>query len=260
MSKCRTGQYSTACLRIKIVVNTKFDMKISRVLLGLATTCAVWGQGAPPPGGGPSGRTSTPVTYYATYKLDGGTASQSNQIYTATAADTSAVWAANSGALTLIDPSINTSGNTSSTDNSSFAGLNAALLAATAAQISVTGGTIATTGLGANGAFATGTGSSVSLTNTTIKTTGDGGHAVMVSQGATMNVTNVNMTTSATGRSSTAPARPRGPAMSWKYSPPVWAPPIPHSRPGWCFRAPMPLPRRPPSPSAAPRRRLPIPV
>jgi uncharacterized protein (TIGR03437 family) len=148
------------------------------------------------------------VTYYATYKLDGGTASQSNQTYTATASDTSGVWVTNSGVLALTNPTIATSGNTSSTDNSSFLGLNAGLLATAAGQVTATGGTITTTGTGANGAFATGTGSSVTLSNTTINATGDGGHAVMATQGGTVTLTNVNMTTA--GGSSSAIATDRG--------------------------------------------------
>ncbi|MGC4055789.1 MAG: hypothetical protein QM757_43795 [Paludibaculum sp.] len=60
------------------------------------------------------------VTYYATYTLNGGTATQSNQSYSASAADTSAVWVTNGGSLTLENPTIATSGNTSSQDNSSF--------------------------------------------------------------------------------------------------------------------------------------------
>jgi len=127
-------------------------------------------QGGPPPGGTPPGGSTTSVTYYATYKLDGGAAAQSNQTYTATATDTSAVWVSNSGALTLTNPTLTTSGNTSSQDNSSFYGLNAGLLV-TSGSATVTGGSITTTGTGANGAFATGSGSSVSLSNVTIKGT-----------------------------------------------------------------------------------------
>ena len=137
-------------------------------------------QGAPP--GGSPGGSSTTVTYYASYELNGGTATQSNQTYTAAATDTSAVWVANSGALTLLNPTVVTSGNTSSQDNSSFYGLNAGLLV-TSGSATVTGGSISTTGSGANGAFATGSGSSLVMSGTSITTGGDGGHAVMATQG-----------------------------------------------------------------------------
>ncbi len=117
------------------------------VILLLLPLGAALGQPAPPPGGTPPGGSppggdTSPATYYATYKLDGGTASQSNQAYTASATDTSAIWVTNSGVLTLTNPTITTSGNTSSNDNSSFAGLNAALLATAGGQATVTGGTI----------------------------------------------------------------------------------------------------------------------
>ena len=51
------------------------------------------------------------------------------------------------------------SGNTSSQDNSSFYGQNAAVLAASGAAITLSDSTIATSGSGANGAFASGIGS-----------------------------------------------------------------------------------------------------
>jgi uncharacterized protein (TIGR03437 family) len=184
------------------------NSSIFRLAAALAFSGLIlWAQGGgtPPPGGG--GSSSSSVTYYATYKLDGGAASQADQTYSATAADTSAVWVANSGVLTLTNPTIVTSGNTSSQDNSSFYGLNAGLLV-TSGKATVTGGTIATTGTGANGAFATGSSASVVITNVTITGKSDGAHAVMATQGGTMTLTNVNMVTS--GGSSSAVSTDRG--------------------------------------------------
>lgn len=57
--------------------------------------------------------TQTP-TYYAAYKLNGGTASQTGQTYSASATDTSGVWVTNSGVLTLENCIITTNGDTSS--------------------------------------------------------------------------------------------------------------------------------------------------
>jgi uncharacterized protein (TIGR03437 family) len=177
---------------------------------GIATTA--WGQGGgtAPTGtsSGGSASSSSSVTFYGTYKLDGGTATQSNQTYTATAADTSAIWVTNSGVLTLVSPTITTSGDTSSSDNSSFYGLNAALLVNAAGSATVTGGTITTTGKSGNGAFSTGTGSTLSLSNVTIKASADGGHGVMATAGGTMMMSNVDITTS--GQSSSAIATDRG--------------------------------------------------
>jgi hypothetical protein len=160
------------------------------LIAALGAAPSLWAQGTPPN----TGSTSS-VTYYATYELNGGAATLSNQTYTASATDTSAVWVANSGVLNLVNPAIATSGNTSSTDNSSFYGLNAALLASAGGSATVTGGTISTTGESANGAFATGTGSSVSLTNTVIDCTDDGAHGVMASQGGSLTLNNVTITT-----------------------------------------------------------------
>lgn len=160
------------------------------LLAALGTAPLLRAQGAPP-----GGTSSSSVTYYATYELNGGAGAFSNQSYSATASDTSAVWVTNSGVLSLISPTIATSGNTSSTDNSSFYGLNAALLASAAGSITVTGGAISTTGQSANGAFATGTGSSVSLTNTAINCTADGAHGVMASQAGSLVLSNVTIDT-----------------------------------------------------------------
>jgi uncharacterized protein (TIGR03437 family) len=126
----------------------------------------------------------------------------------ATAADTSGVWVTNSGTLVLTNPSIKTSGNTSSQDSSSFYGLNAGLLATAGGVVNVSGGTIATSGTGANGAFATGAGSSVTLSGSTISASADGGHAVMATQGGSMTLTSVTMTTA--GASGSAIATDRG--------------------------------------------------
>jgi uncharacterized protein (TIGR03437 family) len=147
------------------------------------------------------------VTYYATYKLDGGTAAQTAQTYTATAADTSGVWVADSGVLTLLASSIVTSGDTSSQDNSSFCGLNAGLLV-TSGSATMTGGNIATSGAGANGAFSTGSGSTLTLSGVTINATGDGAHAVMATQGGAVNLSNMTLSTS--GGSGSAVATDQG--------------------------------------------------
>lgn len=112
------------------------------------------------------------------------------------------------GVLTLANATVTSTGNTSSQDNSSFHGLNAAVLAADGGTIHMTRGTITTSGLGANGAFATGTSSTVTLDKTTINATGDGGHAVMATAGGSMTLSNVEMTTA--GKNSGAIATDRG--------------------------------------------------
>lgn len=156
------------------------------------------GPGNPPPGAGSGGSNADEGLSTATgaYTLDGGSASELGQTYTAAAEDQSGVYVLNGGSLTLTNAAIETSGNTSSDENSSFYGLNAGVLAAYGSAISISDSTITTSGTGANGAFATGSGSVVDLTNVTIQATGDGGHGVMATQGGEMTLTNVTIVTS----------------------------------------------------------------
>jgi hypothetical protein len=156
------------------------------------------GPGNPPLGSGTGGSSVDEGLSTATgaYTLDGQTTTESNQTYIASAEDQSGVYVINGGNLTLTNAVIETSGNTSSDENSSFYGLNAGVLAAYDSTISVSDSTITTSGTGANGAFATGSGSVVNLTNVVINATGDGGHGVMATQGGTMNLTNVTFNTS----------------------------------------------------------------
>jgi len=165
--------------------------------------------GSAPAGGAPGGGSSSAITTVkATYTVDGKEDNQSSQTYTSSSEDTSAVFVTNSGKLTLANGTVTTTGNSSSTDNSSFYGLNAGVLANQGATLNMSGSTVTTSGIGANGVFSSGTGSTVTLADSTINATGDGGHAVMATLGGTMTVTNVNMTTS--GGSASAIATDRG--------------------------------------------------
>jgi hypothetical protein len=142
------------------------------------------------------------------YTVDGSTETQTDQTYTASNEDQSGVYAINGGNLTLNNVTVETSGNTSSDENSSFYGLNAGILATSGSKITVNGGTISTTGTGANGAFATGDGTTVNLFDVTINATGDGGHGVMITLGGAMTLTDVDITT--TGAHSAPIATDRG--------------------------------------------------
>jgi hypothetical protein len=162
----------------------------------------------PANGGGDTSSNTTATSGTAAYSLDSGAITQDGLTYSAGNQDESAVKVTNTGNLTLTNATITSSGNTSSTDNSSFYGLNAAVLAYDGGTISLSNSSIITSGTGANGAFASGTGASVTLSNDTIKATGDGGHGVMATRGGTMSLTNTNITTS--GGSSSAIATDRG--------------------------------------------------
>lgn len=157
--------------------------------------------GAPPngaPSGGGMGGSSVEdglSTASGAYTLDGNTETQTDQTYTASDEDQSGVYVINGGELTLRNVTIETSGNTSSDENSSFYGLNAGILATSGSTVTVNGATISTTGTGANGAFATGEGTTVDLSDVTINATGDGGHGAMATLGGAMTLTDVDITT-----------------------------------------------------------------
>lgn len=153
------------------------------------------GGGAPPGDGGASSVEEGLATATGAYTVDGTNETQTDQTYTATNEDQSAIYVINGGTLTLNNPTITTSGNTSSDSNSSFYGLNAGVLATAGSTINIVGGRIETTGTGANGAFATGSGATVNLSQVTITATGDGGHGVMATQGGVLTLTDVVMNT-----------------------------------------------------------------
>lgn len=178
--------------------------------VAVSTSQAQGNAGAAPAGDAPggSGSASTITTVNSTYVVDGKEDSQNSQNYTASAEDTSAVFVTNNGKLTLTNVDITTTGNSSSTDNSSFYGLNAGVLVNQGASLNMSGSTVTTSGIGANGVFSSGMGSTVTLADSAINATGDGGHAVMATLGGVMTVTNVNMTTS--GGSASAIATDRG--------------------------------------------------
>jgi hypothetical protein len=131
------------------------------------------------------------------FTVDGGDPqTETDKTYTSDTEDVSAVYVTNGGNLALNNPTIITSGNTSSQSNSSFFGLNAAVLATKGSTITIEGGTISTTGTGANGAISTDSGSLIILSDVIITATNDGGHGVMATNGGEFILTNVNMTTS----------------------------------------------------------------
>ncbi len=153
----------------------------------------------------PVAATSGPST---AYQQSGGVQTKAKQTYSATNTDESAVYVTKGGALTLTDATITTSGNSSSTDNSSFHGLNAAVLANKASSINLANSVVNTSGSGANGVFAEGEGSAITLSNVKITATGGNAHAVMATNGGYMTLDNVDMSTA--GPSSGAIATDRG--------------------------------------------------
>ncbi|MGA8848321.1 MAG: hypothetical protein WB564_00630 [Dehalococcoidia bacterium] len=163
------------------------------VLAVIFTSCS-----SQTPGG--SGGNSA-ITGTTTYSQSGGTVAKSNQTITASKQNESAVKITNSGVFTLTDSIVSKSGDTSSMDDSSFYGLNAAILAESGSKITFSNVTITTTGSGANGVFATGQGSIINLTDVTINCTSTGAHGVDTPMAGILNLTNVDITTAGNGAS-----------------------------------------------------------
>ncbi|MBP2650377.1 MAG: hypothetical protein H6Q74_1202 [Firmicutes bacterium] len=151
---------------------------------------------------------STDSSVVAGYYQDGGTVVTANEAYTGSETNEYGVYVTDGGTLTLANCSVTTSGATTSTDDSSFYGLNAGVLACDASTITLSDCTVTTSGLGANGVFATDSGSSVTLSNVTIDCTGGLGHGVDATYGGVLTLTDVDITTS--GNSGAALATDRG--------------------------------------------------
>ena len=161
-----------------------------------------------PSGNAPGGSAASSPTFSSLYKLDGAIADLTDQIYTATGTDQSAVFVTGIGKLSLSGATITTSGDTSSSELSSVEGLNAAVLANSASTIDLSKSTITTSGSGANGIFAEGSGSAVLLENVQILTDGEYAHGISVSNAASMTLTDVDITT--TGAHAAAVASDQG--------------------------------------------------
>lgn len=152
------------------------------------------GSGGPP--GKPPGGARTPTKISGAFTVSGRAETTTAQTYISTHGDVSSVLAENGGQLTLQQPTVRKSGNSSNEENSSFFGQNAGVLATKGSRIVVNGGTIQASGLGANGAFATGAGAFVALTDTHIIADGNAAHGVMASAGGAMALTNATIVTS----------------------------------------------------------------
>ncbi len=144
--------------------------------------------------------TTTTATTTGAYTQSGGVVTKTNQTFTSSATDTSAVLVSNGGVLTLTNCTVTTGGNTSSQDNSSFYGQNAAVLAQSASRITMSGGSITTTG----------TGSSVVLSDAIIRASANGAHGVMATQAGAVTLANVTISTAGTNAGAIATDRGGG--------------------------------------------------
>jgi len=147
---------------------------------------------------------SSSSTYY--YQ-SGSTVTQTGKTYYSTISDTGGVEVTNAGTYTLSDARIWSSGSTTSTDSSSFYGLNACVLATGGATITLSNDSISTSGISGNGVYSYGS-STVTLSTDTINCTGSGGHGIYAAGGGVLKATDVIAAT--TGSSASVIATDRG--------------------------------------------------
>jgi hypothetical protein len=126
---------------------------------------------------------NVPVNIVA-YRLVGGAASSTNQGYTSTTADESAVYVASGGDLTLVNATVTKSGKASAP----LSGANAAIRAESAGHVLLTSGAVSTDSSGATALYATGQGSSIEMYRGTISTTGASAYGILAALGANVRV------------------------------------------------------------------------
>jgi hypothetical protein len=142
------------------------------------------------------------------YSQSGGTVTETDKAYAATSPDQSGVYVNNSGTYTLIGSKITKTGDTSSTEDSDFYGLNAGVLAENDSTVTLTDCTVTTDAKGANGVFAYGEGSSVTINNVTITTSKDSSRGIDATDNGIITANSCNITT--TGAHCAAIASDRG--------------------------------------------------
>lgn len=156
----------------------------------------------------PGGAASPTYTDTGVFTLNDGAATLANRTITAAGADESGVLVKGGGALTLRRSTIRTTGGSKSSDESSFYGLDAGLLAESSGKARLAHVSVSTTGAGANGVFAYGSGARVSIVGGTIAATGQYAHGAMAAGGGSVSLRDVEISTK--GASSAAVATDRG--------------------------------------------------
>lgn len=161
--------------------------------------------GPPPDGGMPDQGVRKEIT--ATIEVKQDSLLKQNAILQSSTENQSAVASFGKAQVKLIQNRISTSGNSSSMDQSSFYGLNAAVIGCDESVITMEKNMITATGTGANAIFAYGK-SVVYSVGDTIDCTAQGAHGLMASGGGTIHASDVTMITR--GANSGAIATDRG--------------------------------------------------
>lgn len=145
-----------------------------------------------PADGAPGGGSMSVETGTGAYTLSDGE-SISGGVYTSTNADENAIRAEGDVTAALDGVTVEkTGGESSSSDASSFYGLNAAILALDNATVNITGGTVTATAEGANGVFAY-DGATINILDTVIDVTGGNAGGIEVAGGGTMYASNLTV-------------------------------------------------------------------
>jgi hypothetical protein len=129
------------------------------------------------------------------YSQSGGTSSETEKTYAATASDQSGIYINNSSDYTLTQSTITKTGATSSIEDSDYYGLNAGALAEGGSTVTLTDSTVITDAKGANGVFAYGEGTSVTINNVTIKTAQESSRGIAVTDKGVITANSCNFTT-----------------------------------------------------------------
>jgi hypothetical protein len=150
--------------------------------------------GTPPNGTPPGGVGSATVVTGTGAKTLADKEALSGGTYTSVKADENAVRAEGSITASLSNATITKlAGAASSSDASSFYGLNAAVLALDGATLNITGGTVTAAAEGANGVFAYNK-ATVNIKNTTINVSGGNAGGIEVAGGGILNASNLTVT------------------------------------------------------------------
>lgn len=157
------------------------------------------------------------ITYSSTKEITGNTKLNSGK-YTSTKSDENVILASGDISATLKNVSVSKTGDSSSGDNTSFYGINSAIIAKSGANLQLENLDIVTNATGANGVFSyggnattnnnTNDGTVVTISNSTIKTKKDNSGGIMTTGGGTTKAYNLTINTS--GVSSAAIRTDRG--------------------------------------------------
>ena len=160
------------------------------------------------PGGAPGGSGSSKANFGSAATEYSSDTKTTGETYTSTNADENAVRSTNGATVSLSDVTVTKSGDSSSSEDSDFYGLNAGILANDGTNLTVSGGTITTNSKGSNGVFAYGEGTTATVSDLTIRNSAGNSGGIEVAGGAALTANNLDIDTQ--GQSSAAIRSDRG--------------------------------------------------